>query len=240
VVRGVQAASCILVLMGAGPEALPHAPNRWRQTAAPQQEHVVTDIEGNAYHTVVIGNQVWTVENLRTTRFNDGSVIPFVPDQPHWGHLSIGAYCNPDVDPSRDIALFGLLYNYNAVSDSRGLCPDGWHVPDVEEWRILIGYLGGPGVAGGEMKETRSGRWEVMVPGVSNGSGYSAIPAGGRGRFGSAGDVGYFATWWASTAHDSMYAWHFGLHPDSHAVRSNPGHKASGFSVRCVQSSPRR
>jgi len=179
-------------------------------------------------------------ENLRTTRFRDGSAIPFIPDQPAWSELSVGAFCRPALGPAKDPDLFGLLYNHHAVSDSRGLCPDGWHVPDVEEWRNLVEYLGGFEVAGLRMRDLESGQWEVTLPKAENRIGFSGIPAGGRGRLGAASDVGYFATWWASTASDSDHAWHFGLHPDNPVIRSNPGHKASGFSVRCVQDPPPR
>lgn len=230
---------CILVLGGLGLGAVTHAPSSRHPTADFTLEQTITDIDGNTYHTVVIGNQVWTAENLRTTRFNDGSIIPFVPNQPDWSRLSTGAFCKPATGSLEGSEPFGLLYNYHAVNDSRGLCPHGWHVPDVGEWRTLIEYLGGPGVAGRGMKDNGSEQWEVVLPGMNNASGFSAIPAGGRGSLGSAGELGYFATWWASTVHDSAYAWHFGLHPDSHAIRSNPGHKASGFSVRCVQDSRR-
>ena len=103
------------------------------------------------------------------------------------------------------------------------------------EWRHLIEYLGGAEVAGGKMKENSLGHWRISVPGMSNESGFSAIPAGGRGQYGSAGDVGYYATWWSSTSDDSTYAWHWGLHPDKNSIRANPGHKSSGFSVRCIK-----
>ena len=108
-------------------------------------------------------------------------------------------------------------------------------MPAADEWRTLIDYLGGVEVAGGKMKETRSGLWRVSAPGTTNESGFSAVPAGGRGRLGGAGDVGFYATWWSSTWYDSTNAWHWGLYPGKNGVRFNPGHKASGFSVRCVK-----
>lgn len=195
----------------------------------------VTDVDGNVYCTVTIGTQVWMAENLRVTCYRDGTAIPLVSDNDEWSGLTTGAYCLPADDALASDSTYGLLYNFHAVDDPRGLSPVGWRVPGAEEWRTLIDFLGGDGAAGGKMKETAAGLWKIVVRGTTNESGFCALPAGGRGRFGSAGDVGSYATWWSSTSHDSDYAWHWGLHPDKNSIRSNPGHKASGFSVRCVR-----
>jgi uncharacterized protein (TIGR02145 family) len=195
----------------------------------------ITDRDGNGYRSVTIGKQVWMLENLGVTHYLDGTAIPFVSDNDEWSNLTTGAYCYPAIDSSSHNESYGVLYNFHAVNDSRGICPEGWHVPSATEWRCLIDYLGGIEVAGGKMKENRSGLWKILVTGTTNESGFSAFPAGGRGRFGSASDEGYYATWWSSTSHNSAYAWHWGLHPDKNSIRSNPGHKSSGFSVRCIK-----
>ena len=195
----------------------------------------VTDIDGNEYRTARIGTQVWMAENLRVTHYRDGTAIPRVSDSEAWSNARAGAYCPPEGDSVASNAVYGLLYNFSAVSDSCLLCPEGWHVPAAAEWRTLIGHLGGEAVAGGKMKDTVAGLWRLRVRGTTNESGFSALPAGGRGRIGVASDVGYFATWWSSTPYDSAYAWHWGLYPDNSGIRSNPGHKASGFSVRCMK-----
>ncbi|MFC1481702.1 fibrobacter succinogenes major paralogous domain-containing protein [Candidatus Neomarinimicrobiota bacterium] len=149
--------------------------------------------------------------------------------------MSTDAYCLVEHNLIADIDTYGLLYNFNAVVDARNLSPEGWHVPTEAEWRTLINYLGGNDIAGGKMKDTESGLWQGSVPGSNNEVNFSAIPAGGRGRLGSASDLGYYATWWSSTSFDSSYAWHWGLYPDKNSIRCNPGHKASGFSVRCIK-----
>jgi uncharacterized protein (TIGR02145 family) len=195
----------------------------------------VTDIEGYTYRTITIGAQVWMAENLRVTRYRDGTAISTESGKTKWSNLILGAYCLPESESTAGIETFGLLYNFNAVNDARGLSPEGWHVPTAEEWRTLIDYLGGVEQAGGRMRETSSGLWRTSIPGSTNESRFSAVPAGGRGRLGSATDVGYFATWWSSTSFDSTYAWHWGLYPDKNSIRSNPGHKSSGFSVRCIK-----
>jgi uncharacterized protein (TIGR02145 family) len=194
-----------------------------------------TDVDGNRYTAVTIGSQVWMVENLATTRYRDGSPIPWVEDDDQWSTLSTGAYCRPALDEKEDLESYGLLYNFHAVSSSRGLCPAEWHVPSASEWRELINFLGGAGVAGGKMKAAGLDVWRLRVPGTTNESGFTALPAGGRGRLGGAGELGNYATWWSSTAHDAHFAWHWGLHPDKQEIRANPGHMLSGFSVRCLK-----
>jgi uncharacterized protein (TIGR02145 family) len=210
----------------------PHQGDQAGQDEAPE---TVTDIDGNTYRTVTIGNQVWIVENLRVARYRDGTPIPRVPESEEWSGLTTGAYCLPEQDPPAPSDSYGLLYNFHATQDSRGLCPLGWHVPTAEEWRTLIDCLGGTEVAGGRMKDTSSRLWRISVPGATNESGFSAVPAGGRGRFGSAAEVGFYATWWSSTPAEASYAWHWGLYPDRSGIRFNPGHQSSGFSVRCIR-----
>ncbi len=128
-----------------------------------------------------------------------------------------------------------MAYYYYTLIDTRKLCPNDWHVPTASEWKILINFLGGEIIAGRQMKDLASKLWEASIKNANNNSGFSALPAGGRGRLGSVGDVGNYATWWSSTSEDSEYAWHWGLYPDKNNIRFNPGHKASGFSVRCVK-----
>jgi uncharacterized protein (TIGR02145 family) len=140
-----------------------------------------------------------------------------------------------DDDSAEYKESYGLLYNFHAVSNGRSLCPDGWHVPSQAECMTLIDYLGGEAVAGGKLKDGNCSLWRTGTRRGTNESGFAGLPAGGRGRLGSAGEVGYYATWWSSTSCDSAYAWHWGLYPDKDGIRSNPGHKASGFSVRCIK-----
>ena len=197
-------------------------------------DSTVIDYDGNVYHIVKIGTQVWMVENLKVTHYRNGTPIPNVHDNAKWPHATNGAYCM--VDNSTEYKnTYGLLYNFYAVNNIRNLCPKGWHVPSESECMTLINYLGGIDVAGSKIKDNRSNLWKNPNTLATNESGFSGIPAGGRGRLSSAGDVGYYATWWSSTSYNSNYAWHWGLYPDKNSIRSNPGHKASGFSVRCIR-----
>ncbi len=198
-------------------------------------DDTVTDYDGNVYHTVKIGTQVWMVENLKVTHYRDGTPIPNVYDNDKWPYAKDGAYCMVDDDSIEYKDAYGVLYNYYAVNNSRKLCPKGWHVPSESECMTLINYLGGEDVAGCKIKDNSSKLWRTKNTCATNESGFSGLPAGGRGQFGSAGEVGYYATWWSSTSYDSLYTWHWGLYPDKNGIRSNPGHKASGFSVRCIK-----
>ena len=196
----------------------------------------VTDIDGNIYQTVKIGEQIWMTENLKVTRFRDDTPIPNISNyDDKWSDLSTGALCWYDDDPIKYKNTYGALYNFYAVADSRKIAPEGWHVPSADEWKELIEYLGGEETAGGKMKLQNPNYWNYTNSGADNSSGFSGIPAGGRGRFGDAGEGGNYATWWSSTSHDSLYAWHWGLYPAKWGIRFNPGHKTSGFSVRCIK-----
>jgi uncharacterized protein (TIGR02145 family) len=198
-------------------------------------DDVVTDHDGYVYHTVKIGTQVWMIENLKVTHYRDGTPIPNVFDDDKWPLATDGAYCLVNNDSVGYKNTYGVLYNFYAVNNSRKLCPEGWHVPSESECMMLINYLGEKDVAGGKIKDNSSNLWKTKNTYATNESGFYGLPAGGRGRLGSPADVGYYATWWSSTSYDSLYAWHWGLYPNKNGIRSNPGHKASGCSVRCIK-----
>ena len=120
--------------------------------------NTVTDIDGNAYHTVAIGKQVWLVENLKVTRYRNGDQIPNVSDNKQWCNLTTGAYCNYNND-ANNVTTYGRLYNWYAVHDIRNIAPKGWHVATDVEWKILTDYLGGETIAGGKLKETGTTLW---------------------------------------------------------------------------------
>jgi uncharacterized protein (TIGR02145 family) len=141
----------------------------------------LTDQDGNVYKTITIGTQTWMAENLRTTKYRDGSAIPNITDKTAWGNISTGAYCNYNNTTSADtIATYGRLYNWYAATESRNIAPAGWHVPNDAEWETLIYYLGGFSVAGGKMKETGTTHWISPNTGATNESGFTALPSGLR------------------------------------------------------------
>ncbi|TVQ71729.1 MAG: hypothetical protein EA363_05470 [Balneolaceae bacterium] len=126
-----------------------------------QPDQGVTDIDSNTYKTVIIGAQEWMAENLRTTHYRDGTEIPNVPDNGQWAALDRGARVFYDNDAAHPEA-FGKLYNWHAVNDPRGLCPEGWSVPTDGQWMELEMYLGMPrdeAMASSRQLEKELGTW---------------------------------------------------------------------------------
>ena len=104
--------------------------------------NTVTDIDGNVYKTVQIGNQIWMAENLRVSKYRNGDIIPNVSIDNELPNINTGAWCIYHNNPEYD-AKYGKLYNCYTIDDNRGLSPDGWHIPSTEEWEILFSNLGG-------------------------------------------------------------------------------------------------
>jgi uncharacterized protein (TIGR02145 family) len=196
----------------------------------------VTDIDGNVYHTVTIGAQTWMVENLKLTKYRDGTPIPNVTNSTAWSKLTTGVYCDYDNTASNS-TIYGKLYNWYAVNDSRKIAPAGWHVPTDAEWTILTTYLGGESVAGGKLKETGFTHWADPNTGATNETGFTALPGGGRdGADMAFVYVGYFGGWWSSTESVANNAYGRDMGNNYSYVKSYIGlFKASGFSVRCVK-----
>jgi uncharacterized protein (TIGR02145 family) len=143
-----------------------------------------TDADNNNYSTVQIGTQIWMAENLNTTKYLDGSGIPNVTDSYTWLNLVTGAWCDYGNDPS-NAAIYGKLFNYYVVDDPRKICPTGWHVPTMDEWTILIDYLGGVNLASGKLRESGTTHWESPNEGATNESGFTALPGGFRAGYGT-------------------------------------------------------
>ncbi|MDB4656255.1 HYR domain-containing protein, partial [Flavobacteriales bacterium] len=198
----------------------------------------VSDIEGNDYATVTIGNQVWMAENLRTATYSNGDPIPQVQGAISWGATNNGAWCVKTA-PNWE-ATYGKFYNHKAVRETRNVCPSGWHVPFISEWDTLITVLGDPIELGGELKNTDTLLWDSPNVGASNSSGFSGLPAGLRsGFFGSVNfsGEGSDANWWTADVPTSS-----GSNPkykrlrSSDAVLDQLGRLGrSGLSVRCIK-----
>jgi uncharacterized protein (TIGR02145 family) len=193
----------------------------------------VTDSDGNIYQTVTIGTQVWMKENLKTTKYNDGTSIPNVNDVTSWSELSTGAYCWYNNDNSNK-STYGALYNWYTVNSGK-LCPAGWHVPTDSEWTILATYAGGESVAGGKLKETGTTHWITPNYGATNETGFTAVPTGYRAYNGGFGYKTQFGYWWTLTESSSTDVWYQYMGYDNRAVGKLAGSKNYGFSVRCIQ-----
>ncbi len=195
----------------------------------------VTDIDGNVYQCVKIGDQWWMAENLKVTHYRNGEAIPNVTDGSEWSNLTTGAWCAYNND-NGNVSTYGLLYNWYAVDDSRNIAPESWHVPTDEEWQTLVDYLGGSSVAGGKLKETGTTHWYSPNTGATNESGFTALPGGYRDyNYGTFYNVGGYGYWWSSTGYSSSNVWNRILNYNNSDVYRNSHSKRSGFSVRCVR-----
>jgi len=194
----------------------------------------VTDVEGNVYKVIKIGDQLWMAENLKTTKYNDGTDIPIVTDNYAWGDLTTPAYCWYNNDPANGDA-YGTLYNWYAV-DTGKLAPEGWHVPTKEDWETLSKYLGGDYNAGGKLKEKGNTHWFRPNIGATDEANFTAIPCGTRNydglHFYGLGDSCYF---WASTESDASNAWVRQMTCDSAGLKVFYGYKSYGRPIRCVK-----
>ena len=156
----------------------------------------VTDVDGNTYSTITVGGAVWMAENLRTTKYNDGTAITTGLDNTAWTANTTGAYSIYDNDPANN-TTYGKLYNWYAVNTGK-LAPAGWHVATEAEYTALVNSLGGTSVAGGKMKSTSS-LWNAPNTGATNSSGFSGLPSGYRGSGGGYVLIGEAAYLWTST-----------------------------------------
>jgi uncharacterized protein (TIGR02145 family) len=203
------------------------------------REHTtVTDIDGTIYRTVTIGDQVWMADNLQVTRFRNGDAIPVVSDAAAWGNLSTGAYCYYGNDANNN-ASYGKLYNWYAINDSRGIAPEGWHIPTEEELIELAAYLKGDTIAAGKMKAKGTSHWLVPNTGATNESGFSALPGGYRLDNGSYHTMGSNGYWWSTARSYEMYAWTARLYTGFADVRREPYYEKYGFAVRCIKDQPK-
>ena len=203
----------------------------------------VIDCEGNTYKTVKIGDQWWMAENLKVTKYRNGEIIPNVSDNIEWSNLSSGAYTWYQNDYDTKGEYYGALYNWYTIEDERGLCPEGWHVPNDSEWKQLFDYLGGELFAGGKLKSiitepASDPCWNSPNDGANNESGFSAFPGGYRNPNGDFNYLGEYGFWWSATEWiDNEYLAiclsydHFGIFATDVYVNF----KSTGYSIRCVK-----
>lgn len=208
----------------------------------------VTDIDGNVYQTVQIGDQLWMAENLKVTHYRNGDPIPNVTNNSTWGGLSTGAYCYYN-NSSAHGETYGALYNWYAAVDARGIAPEGWRVPTDEEIKQLEMALGmsqaqanAAGWRGTNEGSKLAGDYDLWASGTLRNnsefdtSGFSFLPGGYRrnvsGTFYGLSSNGYL---WSSTGSSSTGAWNRSLYYGGTQVERNYSYERTGFSVRCVR-----
>ena len=190
----------------------------------------MNDIEGNSYKTIQIGTQVWMAENLKSTRYNDNTTIPLVPDGNLWSSLLTPAYSWYNNNSVLNKPLYGAIYNGYVVNTNK-ICPTGWHVPSDNEWNILVSAQEGTNMTGGgHLKEVLFSHWLNPNLGADNTSGFTALPSGYRGNNGAFGRIGEYDCWWSST---NNWIWYVSNNADGVGRSSYP--VQWGFSIRCVK-----
>lgn len=208
----------------------------------------VTDIDGNFYQSVIIGKQEWMTENLKTSQYRDGTIIPNVTSNTQWTNLSSGAWAYYYNDESNHNS-YGKLYNWFAVINNNGLCPDGWKVPDDDDWKQLERFLGmreaevyaravNRGESqniGGLVKSKGTEYWQSPNRGATNESGFSGIPGGNRISGGNFNNISIHGFWWSSSEFNSSNAWYRLLNYNISGISRGSLDKRYGLSVRCLK-----
>ena len=196
----------------------------------------ISDVDGNTYRTIVIGTQEWMAENLRTSHYSNGDLIPEVQGSGTWIALNTGASVWLNNDSITYHCNYGKMYNWYAVNDGRKVCPVGWHVPTQAEWTDLINYLGGLSVAGGPMKSVGTTYWNSPNGGATNSSGLSLLPGSSRsGLSGNYSPPGSGSVWWSDTDAGAGEAYYRGVNFSNTQVVDNSFPKETGMYVRCVK-----
>lgn len=199
----------------------------------PQIESV-TDIDGNSYSTVTIGDQVWMAENLKVTRYRNGDPLYFTTDDQYWNAANYGAFCTVENDTALT-KVYGRLYNGFAIGDPRNLAPEGWRIPTDADWDELVNHLGGDDLAGGKLKEGGTEHWSGSNVGATNESGFTALPSGARLTSGDFAGRGLYGCYWSSTETTSdNYLLRCFWATDDNVDRRIDG-AAMGMSVRCIK-----
>ncbi len=208
--------------------------------------HECIDGDGNHYPVVKIGTQTWMAKNINTSKYMDGTEIPYIATTAEWGAL-------PDHNSGKGYGyflveegdLYGAIYTYGAAVNGiplsgtpiQGVCPNGWHIPSDAEWKTLSNHLGGTAYASNKLKSTRSDLWKYSPNGISNNSsGFNALPSGYRTAYNGAANLGgYYARWWSSNQYSSSWAYYCELTYANSGVYLSYWEKSVGICVRCLK-----
>ncbi|HCM60447.1 MAG TPA: hypothetical protein DIS74_08770 [Bacteroidales bacterium] len=195
----------------------------------PEEQKTITDIDGNVYNIIKIGDQEWLDRNLEVTHYRNGDAIPNSFGTPG----NEGGWINYNNDPAIG-EVYGKLYNSQAVHDARGLAPEGWHVATRQEWLDMVTLLGGFSIAGGKLKEIGTEHWNFPNADASDEYGFKAL--GGGYASGSSSYLKTYAGFWTSTivAESPTGTYMFYLYADNATVEEDWS-TPMGFSVRCVR-----
>jgi uncharacterized protein (TIGR02145 family) len=204
-----------------------------------------TDIDGNFYPSIIIGQQEWLSENLAVSKYNNGDDIQFITENSEWSSSYTGSYSIYENLIEND-SIYGKLYNWYSIGDNRGICPIGWHVPSLSEWTELINFIE-PNAQGGLFEYNNvgaalknqfifgyGGYWQSPNVGAANNFGFNALPAGIRNEFGEFWSINVTTSYWSSTSQNDNA---FSLNMQSGLSSINQWNipKKYGYSVRCLK-----
>lgn len=221
----------------------------------------MTDIDGNTYKSVQIGNQVWMAENLRVTHYPDGSPIAQGVLDEDWAYIDGQAFCWYDNDSAANAKSNGALYNMGAAANGaessstvpsgvQGVCPDGWHLPSDMEWQLLeqnlgmdaetTDLIGWRGTNEGTKLAGQNHLWDAGALASENGfgeSGFNGLPSGDRTWDDESifYGTGVFGTWWSATKANNDNGWSRYIQYDRGSIRRDYTYKWNGVSVRCIK-----
>jgi uncharacterized protein (TIGR02145 family) len=221
---------CILLLFGLGLTSIQAQHNNAQKTTSA----TVMDIDGNVYHQIIIGTQTWMVENLKTKRYRNGDAI----DTTIPSTLDISKEIAPKYQwaydgDEKNVSTNGRLYTWYALTDTRKVCPIGWHVSTDAEWTTLINFLGGDSIALGKLKEAGTSHWKAPNT-ATNESGFTALPAGNRPDDFFEG-IGEWAHFWTSTESEVKKGLAYRWLVEGDYIQRDDCPKVCGWVVRCVK-----
>lgn len=208
----------------------------------------MTDIDGNTYKTVKIGNQWWMAENLKVTKYRNGFSIPEISDSADWANSQVGGYCIYD-NGNGNIPAPGYLYNFQTIQNTANIAPEGWRVPTDDDWKTLEIQLGLSGSEADQygwrgsdiadkLKSNSNDDWASFGTIFStNESGFTALAGSCRLENNYFGDPGikYTGFWWTSTEHSTEEAFYRYLDYKTSSIFRSHVSKNYGFSIRCVK-----
>jgi len=193
-----------------------------------------TDGDGNTYTSVTIGDQEWLVENLKTTKLNDGTTIPEVADNGDWNGLQSPGMSWYDNDESQYNEAYGALYNWYVVETGK-VCPKGWHVASAEEWQSLFDFLGDSPAS--QLKEKGNSHWSLQNDDATNSTGFTARPGGYRSAANGFRDLGVYGYWWSSSFDPNNSNRKFGREMNAFSIDGSEVVYTGNFgmSIRCIK-----
>ncbi|MFD2288415.1 hypothetical protein GJU39_03945 [Pedobacter petrophilus] len=192
------------------------------------------DIDGNVYHSVQIGKQTWMVENLKTTRFNNGDTIAFLKNELAWKANDLPACSTYGIKDSLDTD-YGLLYNWYCIGDKRELAPKGWRIPTEADIRKLLQFIGSDTTAASLLKEQGTQHWLPSFTEGTNATGFSALPGGYKDADGKSymrKSNGYY---WTTQGSFEFYHWSSRVFQAFANIERNPIFMKYGFSIKCIK-----